>query len=269
MFKSKASWDRVEIWGALIAATFAAITSAAPPDAKVWTAPPVAIFMLIVAISKHRSKTIDEETKARESVAKAELKREHREQIARLETERDNLSRKAGFAIAQVLFQRYFGSLPNQDKYKNRVTLFRKQVCDGPTGFQLSIFARSGRYSDSTSAWAIDDNEPDRCRGVAGKIWALDTLTRVSADHDWPEEDNPALRHSFAVSLNATVEETERLKVKSRAFIGMPVVANGVRWGLLLLDSCDPNHIKNSKSFDEIIKRYARIIGEVMGEVGS
>jgi hypothetical protein len=269
MFKAKLFWDRVEIWAALLGATFAAITSAVPPDIKPWTATPVAFFLLIVAISKHRSKSIDEQSKLCEAAEKAETQRKHQEQVARLEQERDNLSRKAVAAISGVLWRRYFGNLPNQDHYKNRVTVFRKELCDEPTRFRLVIFARFGRYSDSISSWPIDDNEPSNCRGVAGKIYARNTLERFIAPHDWPDDGNPISRRSFADALNATVDETESLKVKSKAFIGTTIVVNGAKWGVLLLDSCDSGHIKDSKTSDEMVKRYANIIGEVMGEVGS
>jgi hypothetical protein len=191
------------------------------------------------------------------------------EQVERLELERDNLSRKAVAAISGVLWRRYFGNLPNQDHYKNRVTVFRKESYDGPTGLRLVIFARFGRYLNSISAWLVDDNEPMNCRGVAGKIYARNTLERFIAPHDWPDDDNPASQRSFAEALNATVEETEGLKVKSKAFIGTTIVVNGAKWGVLLLDSCDAGHIKDSKTSDEMVKRYANIIGEVMGEVGS
>jgi hypothetical protein len=57
-----------------------------------------------------------------------------------------------------------------------------------------------------------------------------------TAKCDWPTDGNPAQKEEYAASLGMTVGEAETLNVKSRTFVATPIVVNGAKWGVLVLD---------------------------------
>ena len=110
------------------------------------------------------------------------------------------------------------------------------------------IYARSGVYKDSSCSWQIDDNDPDKCHGVAAKIWFHQTGGVTTAACDWPTEPNKHIQKAeYALSVGITIDEAEKLNVKSKVFTGALIQSQGRKWGVILLDSLKEGHISEDK----------------------
>src|SRR5205807_8145076 len=84
----------------------------------------------------------------------------------------------------------YFAKAADAERYQHRVTLFICEETTTPTGREkrLRIHARAGVHEDSQTAFAIDDSRRERCEGVAGQAWFLDTTVTEEALPAWPND---------------------------------------------------------------------------------
>ncbi len=201
------------------------------------------------AVSKHLEKKLKEE----------------KEKQAR------DVSRVAVKVILDQMREEYFSTEAGDEKYKHRATLF---ACEGPdsrsgVGKHLAIFARSGVHLDSPRTWPLDDNHPEGCRGVAGKIWYHNITDIKTAECAWPSDDNLLEKARYAESLEITVAEAEKLNVKSRAFAGAPIVVGGRKWGVLLLDSLKDGLIADTPHKKGLLNRYTQLLGRILTETGA
>jgi hypothetical protein len=193
---------------------------------------------------------------------------EQREKTRREAQTRSLASRAVGVILEDVR-RAYFAKEAAQEKYMHRVTLF---VCTEGSGKgsgakHLEIFARAGVHKDSRCKWGVDDNHPDRCYGIAGKVWSHNTTMFKTAACDWPADGNLNQKESYAASLGMTVEEAEALNVKSRSFAGAPIVVRGQKWGVLLLDSLKEDFISDGKYHKGLLNQYTQLIGQILTEV--
>jgi hypothetical protein len=109
---------------------------------------------------------------------------------AELETEVSKLRMEFGsklktiiHVILQDFHNRYFRDEVNEDAYKHRTTLFVCLDCsdNAVAEKRLVIYDRIGVHSDSRCYWLVDENEPEKCRGMAGKIWFHGTISAKTA----------------------------------------------------------------------------------------
>src|SRR5262249_26682480 len=131
-------------------------------------------------------------------------------------------------------------------------------------GKDLAIFARKGKNPDSTCWWPVDDHDLDRCHGVAAIIWFHNLTKIVTAECDWPDGDDPVAKATYARSLGITVEEAERLNIKSKVVGGSPVIVRGRKWGSLVLDSRQEGHISQSGVKIKALNDAAALVGAVL-----
>ena len=176
--------------------------------------------------------------------------------------------------ILSCMKERYFRNAKDTERHRNRVTLFRCVESEEESGRVkcLTVFARAGRYEDSTRAWALDDNEPERCRGAAGQIWFHGTDQIFSAICDWPGDDDPDRddkKRRYAQGLKITLAEAESLHVKSKVFVGLRVVVRNRIWGVLLLDSMDDGQITANQHDRTLLEQYGRIINMTLEGIES
>jgi hypothetical protein len=226
------------------------------------------------ALAEHDQKTLPAILAAVAGVstltAKFVSKRLEMRANAEREAEANSQMKRVVCAILEEMRQEYFASEAGDEKYKHRITLF---VCVEPNGRAgggkyLEIFSRSGVHLNSTRTWPVDDNHPDLCRGVAGKVWYHSITDIKIAECDWPEGDDVTSKARYARSLDIRPEEAEALNVKSRAFAGAPVLVGGRKWGVLLLDSLKDGFIADNRHKKSLLNKYTELIVCVLTEAG-
>jgi hypothetical protein len=199
-----------------------------------------------------------------------------KEEKERKELDTRTRAAKIAEALLEAMHRGHFRNGGDEETHKNRVTLF---VCNEPTAGQprhLAIFARCGVHRSSTTRWVLSDDHPDGCRGTAGKAWYHEAALIKRTDCDWPqsedEDTDGKQRSRYAEGLGITVEEAAALKVKSRAVIAAPVMVNGRKWGVLVLDTLVddviPQQPAKLREFKAMFNHYAELIGRTLGEAG-
>lgn len=243
-------WEYVSAFAGVLCSAWVVL---AAPDKKTPPAVLVAIFGVSTLTAKLVSRLVEKRAKAKKEVdAVRQLKR-------------------VMSAILDEMHREYFANESGEEKYKHRITLF---VCEEPNGREgegkyLKIFSRSGVYQNSTRTWPVDDNDPDRCRGVAGKIWYHRITDIKIAECTWPANQDQVAKARYAASLDITIEEAESLNVKSRTFAGAPVMLGGRTWGVLLLDSLKDDFIADKPRQKGLLNRYVGLITRVLTETGT
>jgi hypothetical protein len=162
-------------------------------------------------------------------------------------------NRKQIKRILDALQKAFFQDVQSDELFKHRVTLFR--ACRSywflPVGRYkyLRLYARSGtRYQNSATFFCIDGESEGANEGVAGQAWFRDAQVTAPNLSAWPDGDasetNPVCQ-SYLEGGYLPFDKTKSLQIKSRS-ISATVVRNkaGERWGVLVLDSRDPNGIQ-------------------------
>ncbi len=221
-WKRSASWSEVEFYCGVGAVLTACVTASVASPYKWIPAILGGVLSASVLYCRRTAKGIEE-------AEVAALRESARAQAHRMVK-----------AILDDFHAEYFKHEVGQEKYKHRVTLFRSESrADGRK--LLTIFARSGIHQNSSCTWPLDDDDPDRCRGIAGKIW-FDGVTRtIITARDWPQGDHPdpVGMVEYARSLDLTIEEAKSLNVKSKVYTGAPILVRGQRWGVRLCRRVD------------------------------
>lgn len=281
----KPLWDRCDTYGTYLVTGLATLTALVPNDRKYW--PSIAALLVSggVTISKLRSRKLDETEKAEKAEKDKETEANWRRTLSRIrsEAEAENLRRveeQAGLrqvyearfkavigALLDDLRARYFAREDDKEKHKHRVTLFRcvEDEGDPGRGKRLVIYARSGVYPDSTTSWPVDDNDLDRCHGVAGQIWFHGQRNVTIAACDWPSDPNDSVEKArYATTTWITMDEAERLNVKSKVFTGARIWVRSRAWGVLLLDSNKEGYILGKRLRSQLLSTYTDLIASAL-----
>ncbi len=285
---SRSTFDRCEICFASLATASSALTAALPLERKQLPATATCIFAILLALSKWRSKRIEESDKS------AKVKREQDQQVTwskafealKIENESgkqraldeiavirekfDNQLRTAIRAILEDFHERYFRGESDEEKHKHRTTLFTCVESEGdPTREKrLAIYVRIGVHPNSRCSWPVDDNDLGRCRGVAGKIWFHGSGNVTSADCDWPSDESDLVQQAaYAKSLAITVDEAKALNVKSKVFTGARIMARGQKWGVILLDSLKDSHIVDKAGKRQLLAQCSNLISSIVSRM--
>lgn len=242
-WRTRGFWDVVDGVSA-IGLPFAAFAVLASPDSR------KVLPGLVVLILGSLSATI----KVSMKVADIRRKKAEAEQAKRMV-----------LGIVRVFSSRYFqGQKEEHDKH--RVTLFVAERCrvGRVTGKRLAIYARAGSCENSRTTWPIDDDELEKCRGLAAHIWFQNKTKFKVASCDWPDSGSETQKAKYATSLGITIAEAEALNVKSRGFAGSPVIVHGERWGVLLIDTKKKEFAEESDERRDLIVVYATIVGAAL-----
>jgi hypothetical protein len=291
IWNSKSFLDRCEVYGAWVAGGLTALAVLLPDNLKIW--PPILAFLVasVVTMSKLRSKKIDETEKfitARqdrdtreswrrtvsrlESEAEAQEHRRNRELDELRDTYQARIKRVIG-VVLEDLHAKYFRNEKNSEEaHKHRTTLFACVDDEGNTENRkrLVIYSRCGRYPNSTCSWPVDDNDPEKCRGVAGKIWFHGSTNVTTAACEWPSDPKDSVdKARYSDSLSITVDEAEKLNVRSKVFTGVRIMVRGRRWGVILLDSAKDGHIQDKKYEKLPLSEYAVLISSILDRMES
>lgn len=161
----------------------------------------------------------------------------------------------------------FFRSVPSQDQFKHRATLFKARKNLAGQAQYLKVFARSGTaYQKSRTWFRINDesSDPSANEGVAGRAWFTNSQITVTDLPLWPNAGNPskdAECQRYARDGFLSLETAARLEIKSRS-ISATVVRNraGQRWGVLVLDSQEPDGISMTSEKDAMFSLVADLV---------
>jgi hypothetical protein len=128
---------------------------------------------------------------------------------------------------------------------------------------------RSGHTSQRTRTYFLAPDDADNAEGIAGQIWAgnkelalsTGTVPQVGAN----QIEMTAYADKTFVKGTWVNEEVSHGKVLAASFRGLPIEGRaGKRWGVLLLDSRDPNAAMNATIN---IQPYAYCLGKLLERV--
>jgi hypothetical protein len=251
-WRDRANWDVIDTVLSIVAVVSGLITTLAPTRDKGVPALVVCLSAASSAIVKGFGKKADRREKERMA-----------EEVEATKTRYALQAKEMLEGILEVFSQRYFrNEKVSVDKHKHRVTLFACEEFEdnGRAVKRLMVFARSGVYKESETTWPLDDNDPRGCRGLVAQVWFHKAKLLKVADCDWPEDGNSTDKQRYAESFGITVEEAERLNVKSRAVAGAPIIVEGKKWGVIALDSLKDGFIVDSDRQNEMLDRYVTLI---------
>ncbi len=161
----------------------------------------------------------------------------------------------------------FFRGVPSQDQFKHRATLFKARKNLAGQAQYLKVFARSGTaYQKSRTWFRINDesSHPSANEGVAGRAWFTNSQVTVTDLPLWSKAGNPskdAECQRYARDGFLSVETAAQLEIKSRS-ISATVVRNraGQRWGVLVLDSQEPDGIAMTSEKDAMFSLVADLV---------
>lgn len=147
-----------------------------------------------------------------------------------------------------------FDGAGGEAEYRHRVTLFKRNrflraglLLRG--GGWIRPVERSGisTHLTRTAFRACDD--PDRSEGIAGQTWSQNcTLIRRDLPNVFRDADPSSEDVRKYAKLTWTSEQWVREnRPRSRALLGLPLEVRNEPWGVVVLDSMDPNALDNLK----------------------
>ena len=167
--------------------------------------------------------------------------------------------------MLEFLHAEYFKKQKAEEAKRHRVTLFRcvPKSNDQAAGKCLQVFAREGYNRNSTTTWDVDEDDKDKCRGVAAKIWHYNAEQEpVIAECEWDVND-PIIKARYAKSLGLEVHEAEKLNVQSCYFFGVPIKKVRERWGVLLIDTKQIDFVQKDRQ-KQTLRRFAGYINRLI-----
>ena len=196
-------------------------------------------------------------------------------------TEQRITNQTAVKAVLDSAHKVYFVDVAKVDQeqlYQHRVTLFkaRRHLRDlglNPLNWKnwkraLSVQCRSGTtYQHSSMRLRIDDDNEAANEGVAGRAWFTNAAVTVSLP-EWPEDatgsDDPRCVEYARLGF-MSVKTASSVTVKSRSLSAHVVrTKTGVRWGVLVFDSRDPNGVSNQPERRHIMELSAHLLSQLL-----
>lgn len=158
-----------------------------------------------------------------------------------------------------------FESFKDEPVHYHRATLFKKKT--GPSfrtkhwrTARLVPIERSGHTTQRTSVLFLIPDDADHAEGVAGLTWAQDGVYRVSELPDLSADPPSDDWKRYAEATGVTVEWLRQERPHARSFCGIPVQIKGKPWGVIVLDSRNPQKIEG----DDAYALSARVLGKLL-----
>lgn len=154
--------------------------------------------------------------------------------------------------------------------HHHRVTLFKHERCRfricfgqwrhkfwpwgrrrGPCSGWLVPVARTGHTTQKTKTVFLAPDDADAAEGIAGQAWNRSVMIPVSGLPDLNAERTEANISDYAsrtwLSRELVKQRIHMGLPTARSYLGIPIEVKGRKWGVLVLDSRDPNGIKLPK----------------------
>jgi hypothetical protein len=162
-----------------------------------------------------------------------------------------------------------YGPQVGQYHHHHRVTLYRRQrrvLWFLPGTLWLMPFVRSAHTSKTNvRCFRIDPAEPGCKNGIAGKAWESEGGVHVENLPNLTQGSSDAEFNTYSEDTNIPVKSLRKKPSSSRSYWAVSVRANGVPWGVLVLDSVSVS--LNKKKADNAIKQHARVLSLLLTRV--
>lgn len=188
------------------------------------------------------------------------------------------------------LLDKYRGmvfTITDQDaEHEHRLTLFRRTCCllwiwpfrcrfwpwgkrRFPWSGWLAPVERSGQTTQRTGTVFLVPDDADNVEGVAGQTWSRNKVVHVKNLPDLSTTPTPEQIAEYArntwVSEDWVKQRLRSGKPFSRCLYGVPIEVDGERWGVIILDSRNPDSIKpNSPKFSANMKLLPMFLEELL-----
>ena len=151
--------------------------------------------------------------------------------------------------------------------HHHRVTLFkytrmRFRLCRWPWSGWLVPVERSGHTTRRSRTIFLAPDDADQAEGIAGQTWAQNRVVVVNGLSDINE--NPSRDMLAEYAQQTWIPETwvlQKQRQHARSFCGIPVQVKGKLWGVIVLDSRNPEVI------DQNADKFYRLIGRFLGKL--
>lgn len=175
---------------------------------------------------------------------------------------KEKLKKGAYLELLREIHQIGFNNANSDANHGNRVTLMKCRKSWIAFGqLELKVYCRTGKHPKSKTKLRISDHLTD-CEGIAGKAWYQETWTHCDLPV-WPEDEkDPASMELYAQAGHMKMRKVKLLKVKSRCVAAIVVKdASKTKWGVLVLDGCEPGCIHKSKDKKRELAWFVNLLG--------
>ncbi|MCY4381692.1 MAG: GAF domain-containing protein [Nitrospinae bacterium] len=174
------------------------------------------------------------------------------------------ISKTSYKSALNILRDALFKNMPPDEMFHHRATLFKANRRET----KLKFFCRSGtQYQRNVQSFQINNDNEMQNEGIAGQAWFKDTTLNYSdlpkISSQWRDDDDTCKEYAKAGHL--PLGKAKRLNVKSRSIAATPIRnLDGKRWGVLVVDSRNPDDFldnsKNKELFESIAANIEKLL---------
>ena len=163
-------------------------------------------------------------------------------------------------------FQEYVFEKESGPLHHHRVTLLkytrlRLRLCRWPWSGWLVPVERSGHTTRRNRTTFLAPDDADQAEGIAGQTWARNRVVVVNALPEISENPPCDVLAEYTERTFVVVAWWQRHRQHARSFCGIPVEVKGKLWGVIVLDS------RNPEGIDENAIRFYSLIGRFLGKL--
>ena len=163
-----------------------------------------------------------------------------------------------------ILRDALFKNIPADEMFHHRATLFKANRRET----KLKFFCRSGtQYQRNVQSFQINNDSEMQNEGIAGQAWFKDATLNYSdlpeISSEWRDDDDTCKEYAKAGHL--PLGKAKRLNVKSRSIAATPIRnLDGKRWGVLVVDSRNPDDFLDKSKNKELFESIAATIEKLL-----
>ena len=174
------------------------------------------------------------------------------------------MSKAPSKSALDILRDALFKDMPPDEMFHNRATLFKANRRET----KLKFFCRSGtQYQRRVQPFKISDDNEKENEGIAGLAWfkgaTLNYANLPEVPPEWSDDDDECREYANAGHL--PLDKAKKLNVKSRSIVATPIRnLDGERWGVLVIDSRNPNEFLDKTQNNDLFESIAATIGKLL-----
>lgn len=163
-----------------------------------------------------------------------------------------------------ILRNALFKNMPPDEMFHHRATLFKANRRET----KLKFFCRSGtQYQRKVQTFQINNDNEMQNEGIAGQAWFKDATLNYSdlpeIPSQWRDDDDSCKEYAKAGHL--PLSKAKLLNVKSRSIAATPIRnLEGKRWGVLVVDSRNPDDFLSKSENKELFESIAATIEKLL-----